>query len=506
MSADEVAAMYSKTIKMATEGKINAKNAWNLPLIDHMRDVVKGEDSTDKKRPQRAVNFQKASCTIEAGMKIYCSRVDDTLTTSYRVLESLHRGKDETNEDDDSNEPNENDDEQTQAKKARKKKEKRRGDAASTLASLDQIDAVDVDEAATDVLFSRLSRSGGGGLTDGTSARAMLLLRLAAEGACVSFGDSGAVDDGQDDAVVHVQPLRDLLPTVPTEFCPALSQLRREVEDGVDHVEAPVEDEGGFLAGADDDDDGCRFDDGDDVGGDLEGALDAALNDTAGGLGAAAAVNGELDATAAFALVSGALARAGDANFFDAARLAVFMRRPFLPSTRGDGVICTPAFDPREHRLDAVDAALPRSRRLASTTALPRSPRRRRRVTDTDTGAQRLGRRGALEGRGPTESRPEGRPGEEEEAHRHQARVRLRFWRAAAFTRRARAAAAEAGRRGPARAGPGGAAAVACRRARPGAAAGFAGHAGPAAEAVFAGGRGRRRGCQRRRGRARRFR
>ena len=61
----------------------------------------------------------------------------------------------------------------------------------------------------------------------------MLLLRLAAEGACVSFGDAGVLDDGQDDAVVHVQPLRDLLPTVPTEFCPALSQLRREVEDGV---------------------------------------------------------------------------------------------------------------------------------------------------------------------------------------------------------------------------------------------------------------------------------
>ena len=64
---------------------------------------------------------------------------------------------------------------------------------------MDQIDAAEVDEAATDVLFSRLSRSGGGGLTDGTSARAMLLLRLAAEGACVSFGDAGAVDDGQED-------------------------------------------------------------------------------------------------------------------------------------------------------------------------------------------------------------------------------------------------------------------------------------------------------------------
>jgi len=157
----------------------------------------------------------------------------------------------------------------------------------------------------------------------------MLLLRLAAEGACVSFGDSGVLDDGQEDAVVHVQPLRDLLPTVPTEFCPALSQLRREVEDGVVVDEVVHEDEGGFLAGADDDDDGCRFDDGDE-GGDLEGALDAALNDTAGGLGAAAAVHGELDATAAFALVSGALARAGDANFFDAARLAVFYAVSFF--------------------------------------------------------------------------------------------------------------------------------------------------------------------------------
>ena len=88
----------------------------------------------------------------------------------------------------------------------------------------------------------------------------------------------------------------------------------------------------------------------------MEGALDAALNDTAGGLGAAAAVNGELDATAAFALVSGALARAGDANFFDAARLAVCFPASFF---------C-----------------------------------RRRVSDDTDTGAERLGRRGALEGRG----------------------------------------------------------------------------------------------------------
>ena len=184
------------------EGKINAKNAWNLPLIDHMRDVVKGEDSTDKRAAARGQDFQKASCTIEAGMKIYCSRVDDTLTTSYRVLESL-QGQGRTMDDEEDNEPNENDDEATQAKKARKKKEKRRGDAASTLASLDRIDAKGGTRRRRTCCFRGSVALGGGGLTDGTSARAMLLLRLAAEGACVSFGILGVLDDGQDDAVVR---------------------------------------------------------------------------------------------------------------------------------------------------------------------------------------------------------------------------------------------------------------------------------------------------------------
>ena len=82
---------------------------------------------------------------------------------------------------------------------------------------------------------------------------------------------------------------------------PALSQLRREVRTHATDEVAP-EDEGGFLAGADDDDDGCRTDDGDDVGGDLEGArLDAALNDNSRWVGRARGKNAdddiELDAT-----------------------------------------------------------------------------------------------------------------------------------------------------------------------------------------------------------------
>lgn len=40
----------------------------------------------------REVNFQKASCTLDASVKIYSHRVDDTYNASHRILESLSRG------------------------------------------------------------------------------------------------------------------------------------------------------------------------------------------------------------------------------------------------------------------------------------------------------------------------------------------------------------------------------------------------------------------------------
>lgn len=39
----------------------------------------------------KGVNFQKASCTLDASVKIYANRVDDTYATSHRILESLSR-------------------------------------------------------------------------------------------------------------------------------------------------------------------------------------------------------------------------------------------------------------------------------------------------------------------------------------------------------------------------------------------------------------------------------
>ncbi len=37
------------------------------------------------------VNFQKASCTLDASIKIYSYRVDETIACTYRVLENLSR-------------------------------------------------------------------------------------------------------------------------------------------------------------------------------------------------------------------------------------------------------------------------------------------------------------------------------------------------------------------------------------------------------------------------------
>lgn len=53
-----------------------------------MKDVI-NEDGEQ-------TNFQKASCTLDASVKIYGYRVDDTLYSSFRVLENLNRNETET--------------------------------------------------------------------------------------------------------------------------------------------------------------------------------------------------------------------------------------------------------------------------------------------------------------------------------------------------------------------------------------------------------------------------
>jgi condensin complex subunit 2 len=117
---------------MNAENKINAGNSWGLKLIENMDKFLNAEDDDDDNEEEEAsprshgagtsaalsarndlkaarkmkskddktgrINFTKASCTLDASVKIYSYRVDDVHLSSYRVLANLNR-TDNKNED-----------------------------------------------------------------------------------------------------------------------------------------------------------------------------------------------------------------------------------------------------------------------------------------------------------------------------------------------------------------------------------------------------------------------
>ena len=60
------------------------KNAFALHLIDYMKQLLKESQSVDS-----VTNFQVASCTLDAGVKIYSYRVDSVHKDTFKVLGSL---------------------------------------------------------------------------------------------------------------------------------------------------------------------------------------------------------------------------------------------------------------------------------------------------------------------------------------------------------------------------------------------------------------------------------
>lgn len=110
MSTANLGEVYQNAIRLNAENKINASNSWNLNLIDHLDRFVSTNTSTNKpfatapttasavsnlnlEEPNHTngVNFTKASCTLDASVKIYSYRVDDVHLTSYKVLANLNR-------------------------------------------------------------------------------------------------------------------------------------------------------------------------------------------------------------------------------------------------------------------------------------------------------------------------------------------------------------------------------------------------------------------------------
>jgi hypothetical protein len=129
-STTNLGEVYRNAIRMNAENRINASNSWNLNLIDHLDRFVAPElrhntgggtggrhlnamkggiaastnitnnnmmESTMDSTLLSGVNFTKASCTLDASVKIYSYRVDDVHLTSYKVLANLNRTDNNTN-------------------------------------------------------------------------------------------------------------------------------------------------------------------------------------------------------------------------------------------------------------------------------------------------------------------------------------------------------------------------------------------------------------------------
>eukprot|EP00804_Cyclotella_cryptica_P029136 CCRYP_005303-RA/>CCRYP_005303-RA protein AED:0.19 eAED:0.19 QI:109/1/1/1/1/1/3/410/885 len=106
-SSEHLGEIYRQAIRMNAENKINAGNSWGLKLIENMDKFIEEDGSgaatprgsDDAKVPRKfkpkdergRVNFTKASCTLDASVKIYSYRVDDVHLSSYRVLANLNR-------------------------------------------------------------------------------------------------------------------------------------------------------------------------------------------------------------------------------------------------------------------------------------------------------------------------------------------------------------------------------------------------------------------------------
>lgn len=179
ITSSELSDMYTNCIKLSTENKITTKNTWQLSLIDYIDEVIGATASANP-------DFQLASCTLDASVKIFSCRVDSVHSETYKVLGGLARTKNsggEAEEDEDVDGEDGEDDTTDGSGKAKKSQKKK--SFTSTLEedfaslNLKRIEAsFDVDP-----LFARVSR-----MFDSGGSKGILLANLPvrADG-CVIF-------------------------------------------------------------------------------------------------------------------------------------------------------------------------------------------------------------------------------------------------------------------------------------------------------------------------------
>lgn len=150
LDRENLGEVYRQAIRMNAENRINAGNSWGLKLIENMDKLVHGDDDGGAAGGGGAggrggggatgVNFTKASCTLDASVKIYGYRVDDVHLTSYKVLHNLNRtdaggGKKGRDADGEDGGMDDDDSDAEDGAGGRTRRQKRGGGTADTLES-----------------------------------------------------------------------------------------------------------------------------------------------------------------------------------------------------------------------------------------------------------------------------------------------------------------------------------------------------------------------------------
>ncbi|KAA0034790.1 condensin complex subunit 2 [Cucumis melo var. makuwa] len=177
----QILELFQNCIKLASENKINQKNTWELNLIDHLAEIIKVEEEDTE------TNFQKASCTLEAGVKIYSLRVDATHSEAYKVLGGMNRAGQENEQETITQEGNpENEQEEV---RSRKEQDKKLSPLSTLESSFEALNVKKFDVAfAVDPLYHQTSAQ-----FDEGGAKGLLMNNLGVYGACRVLFDSDEV-------------------------------------------------------------------------------------------------------------------------------------------------------------------------------------------------------------------------------------------------------------------------------------------------------------------------
>ena len=215
LTSEQLRDIYQTTIRLNAENRINGQNTWSLNLIDTMDQMLlqnDGSSSGDGGRDDAAVvdarsgkeggdnnNFTKASCTLDASVKIYSYRVDDVHLSSYKVLANMNRTQTTAVNDghDDDDDDDHDDDHTRKQRKQRNSKHSKLQHGENTLcmhpttaSSINLRTALeDRRYDAVDPLFHKMSRA-----FDEGGARGLLLNNLCVDKGVIQFFDDGDGD------------------------------------------------------------------------------------------------------------------------------------------------------------------------------------------------------------------------------------------------------------------------------------------------------------------------